>query len=232
MRLGKRRLLFLVPGASSLHVVNSVFGSRTRPKELGTIEGSAFDAWYWYLKKTDAVIPEGGPVVLESISSDSDCQKDIDALGLASQSVSGAQSINDDSLAQAISGMDVKDGTTATEPASSLNDPEINKVPNVANGPISNLFKIGVGSTITQAAAQGGGSTVYFRPAYVLRISLFHGAGLVTHEALHNLGLDDPGVEVALGLTSAECGAGTDCISVKLEQDCFQPRGVQLLGLP
>ena len=28
------------------------------------------------------------------------------------------------------------------------------------------------------------------------------------------------------------CLAGTDCISVKLEKDCFQPPDVKLLGLP
>lgn len=71
MQLGKRRLLVLVLGASSLHVVStgvsSVFGSQTRPNELATIEGTAFDALYWYLKKPDAVIPEGGPVVLEAL---------------------------------------------------------------------------------------------------------------------------------------------------------------------
>jgi hypothetical protein len=33
------------------------------------------------------------------------------------------------------------------------------------------------------------------------------------------------------GLTSAACGNRTDCIATKLEEDCFQPPQVQLLGL-
>jgi hypothetical protein len=161
------------------------------------------------------------------MSSDSNCQKDVSALGAVSQGVPGAQSVDDDSLEEAISGIDAQNGLTATAPASSLNDPAIDNVPNIANGPISNLFN----SVSNEARAQLGGNTVYFRPAYVLGLNPFHGAAFVTHEALHNLGLTDDDIMAALGLTNTECGNGTDCISVRLEQDCFQSPTL-LAGLP
>jgi len=83
-----------------------------------------------------------------------------------------------------------------------------------------------------EAISQLGGTTVDVRPAYFLAISLFHGAAVITHEALHNLGLNNQQVKPALGLTDTQCRGATDCISVKLEQDCFQPPAAQLLGLP
>ena len=114
--------------------------------------------------------------IIGTLSSDSNCQKDIDALGAASATVPGAKPINDDSLMGAISGMDVENGVTATAAASTLNDPSINSYPNVANGPLSNYFKITPNNSITQSLAQLGGNTVYFRPAYVIGLSVNAGA--------------------------------------------------------
>ena len=45
----------------------------------------------------------------------------------------------------------------------------------------------------------------------------------MTHEALHNLGLDDDHVKGALGLDKNDCGIATDCITGKLAKDCFSP---------
>jgi hypothetical protein len=75
--------------------------------------------------------------------------------------------------------------------------------------PIKDMFKV-TSTSINEAVAQLGGNIVFVRSAYVVNLSPFHGAALVTHEALHNLGLTDPQVEKALGLTSAACGNGTD----------------------
>jgi hypothetical protein len=137
--------------------------------------------------------------------------------------VAGADSIDDGSLFAAIGDMDAQNGVTATANASTLNDASINRHQNIANAPISNLFKP-PGTLITESEAQLGGNIVYFRPSYVLSLSPFTGAGLLAHEALHNLGLTDNDVEAALGLTSSDCGGGTDCISQRLQEDCFNPR--------
>jgi len=120
--------------------------------------------------------------ILFNLPTDSDCQKDIDALGAASKNVPGAKPIDNGSLAEAITEMNAINGLTATAPASTLNDPEINsgQHPNIANAPISDLFKIRPGSqTINEALAQRGGNNVYFRPAFVLILSANAGAGLV-----------------------------------------------------
>jgi len=83
----------------------------------------------------------------------------------------------------------------------------------------------------TQAVAQLGGDTVYFDPGYVLHISVNSGAAIVTHEALHNLGLNDAQIESALDLTAAQC-AGSDCITTKPDHDCLQPSLKIMVGLP
>jgi hypothetical protein len=120
--------------------------------------------------------------------------------------------------------MNYQNGLTATALVSTLNDPTITD-PTVLNETIGGQFN----SAALQALAVLGGNTVYFRPSYLLNNA---DAGLLAHEALHNLGLNDPQVKSALGLTSAQCGGGTDCISVKLQNDCFQPSQPTLLGGP
>jgi hypothetical protein len=152
----------------------------------------------------------------------SDCQGDIDALGQAS-AAAGAQAINDASLAGAVVGANYQNGLTATAPLSTLNDPTIPA--QYLNDPISILF----GGSI-KGESQLGGNTVYLDPSWIINNSAFYVAGLLTHEALHNLGLTDPQVEGALGLTAAQCGSGTDCISVKLQTDCFPPPAPTVLG--
>jgi RHS repeat-associated protein len=164
--------------------------------------------------------------VIGTLASDSNCQNDIDALGKESQSVKGATAIDDDTLIQALVDANYQNGLTATAAASTLNDPMINARPNVANGPISNLFIPG-----TEAESQLGGNTVYFRPSYVLGLSPYGLAALIAHETLHNLGLNDPQVEAGLGLTSQQCQV-SNCITIKLDMDCFQPPGPTLLGMP
>jgi hypothetical protein len=163
---------------------------------------------------------------LAPVTVSDDCQKDIDALGVASVSVFGTNTITNASLAGAVVDADYEDGTTATANASTLNDPSINALPNIANGPISNLF----GGSV-KAEAQLGGNMVYLAPTWILGNSIFYDAGLLAHEALHNLGLTDPQVESALGLTGGQCPNGsTDCISTKLQSDCFQPQSIILGG--
>jgi hypothetical protein len=201
-----------------LPVCPNLFGSSGKPSQ-----------WQQALADLD-LFQNIAASMLGTMSTNSHCQKDVDALGKEARGVSGAKTIDDDSLMETILDTDYQNGLTATAPESSLNDPAINLHPNIANEPIKDMFKV-TSTSINEAVAQLGGNIVYVRSAYVVNLSPFHGAALVTHEALHNLGLTDPQVEKALGLTSAACGNGTDCISTKLEEDCFQPPQVQLLGL-
>jgi hypothetical protein len=158
-----------------------------------------------------------------------DCQKDIDALSASASTTPGAQTINDTTLVAAVTDMNAQNGLTATVPVSSPNDPSITQ-PNILSAPISNLFGNVTGSVI-EAVAVLGGSSVYFRPSFLIANSPLANA-LLTHEALHNLGLNDAQVESALGLSSAQCAGGSDCISVKLQNDCFPPPQPVLLGGP
>jgi hypothetical protein len=123
--------------------------------------------------------------------------------------------------------MKYQNGLTATALISTLNDPTITQA-NILNLAISSFFNSGR----DQAVAQLGGNSVYFNPSWLVKNSPFYDAGLLAHEALHNLGLLDPQVMIALGLTSAQCGSGTDCISIKLQNDCFQPSPPTVLGGP
>ena len=74
------------------------------------------------------------------------------------------------------------------------------------------------------------GNTVYLDPNWLVSNSVLYDAGLLTHEALHILGLDDGDVKTALSLTASECGNGTDCISTKLQTDCYPPPAPTVLG--
>jgi hypothetical protein len=57
------------------------------------------------------------------------------------------------------------------------------------------------------------------------------GAGMVTHEALHNLGLNDGQIEDALGISgTANCKVGSVCITQKLDKDCFSTAMMKLTG--
>ena len=47
-------------------------------------------------------------------------------------------------------------------------------------------------------------------------------SGLIAHETLHNLGLLDPNIQDALGLT---IGSDTSNITTKLATDCFSGLG-------
>jgi hypothetical protein len=166
--------------------------------------------------------------VLSGIPDDSDCQKDVNALSTEASTTPGARAINDYTLIEQIVNMDVENGATATAPASTLNDPDIDKVPNVANGPISNLFN----NPNEHAVSVLGGDTVYFNPSYILHMySASAGAGMVTHEALHNLGLNDGQIEDALGISgTANCKVGSVCITQKLDKDCFSTAMMKLTG--
>ena len=164
----------------------------------------------------------------------SDCQKDIDALGSATSALiangtaaPGTKNIDDTSLAVALANTDYENGLTATAPESTLNDPSITVT---AGQPIKNMF-----GGATKAVAQLGGNIVYVDPRWLSGngISPIYGAALVIHEALHNMGLNDPQVESALGLTQADCpGGSTDCITIKLEKDCTRPPSPIILGGP
>jgi len=194
--------------------------------------GTSGARWQRVLKKIalEQALIEGD---LDGIKSDSGCQHDIDALSSASQALgaggaTGGQAIDAVNLVYAIDNTTYQDGLTSTVAASTLNDPSINAKPNIANGPIENLMTGG-----TVAVAQLGGNNVYLNPGYLLGLDPFSAAGLLMHESLHNLGLDDNDVKAALGLTNKQCPDGTtDCIGTKLQQDCFPPPGALLLGLP
>jgi len=169
--------------------------------------------------------------VLGGVRAGSPCQQDLDALNKAAAKVPGTTPIDNLSLAGEVAQMKPQDGMTASALASTLNDPKINAVPTVANAPISKQFTSSNGSL--GAEAQLGGHNVYFNPALVLNSSIESLAGLITHEVLHNMGLNGPQIESALGLTSTQCpNNSTACIGVKLEEDCFQPKMVKVLGLP
>ena len=170
--------------------------------------------------------------MISGMPGDSKCEGDINALGAMSAVTPGADDVDDFDLIEAILDMNPKNWATATAPASTLNDPRIGNIPSVANAPISNLLNNATSPSQEGAVAQLGGNTVYFNPSYIPHglSSLSAGAGLVTHEALHNMGLDDPEIEAALGLTSQQCGSGSDCITVKLDDDCFSSVNARLEG--
>ena len=87
---------------------------------------------------------------------------------------------------------------------------------------IQQFFKTnsGVGAETAFTISDLSGA-VYFRPGYVNHKSTADDAGLLFHEALHSLGLDDDQVKSVLGLTAAQCGNGTSCISQLISVDCF-----------
>jgi len=60
------------------------------------------------------------------------------------------------------------------------------------------------------------GSAIYFDPVYVNQNSVGFDAGMLMHEYLHSLGLEDPAIENSLGV-----GEPSNNISVKLAADCF-----------
>src|SRR5450755_3353202 len=68
-----------------------------------------------------------------------DCQGDIDALNATASTIPGAQTVSDATLAVAVVGMNPRNGLSATELVSSLNDPSITQ-PNILNATISSWF--------------------------------------------------------------------------------------------
>lgn len=56
-----------------------LLGFQPKQNDLATIEGTAFDPWY--SNRTDVVIPEGGPVVLEALHGKASASVPLDELG-------------------------------------------------------------------------------------------------------------------------------------------------------
>jgi hypothetical protein len=65
---------------------------------------------------------------------------------------------------------------------------------------------------------EAGINLVFVRPDYVVSHPQTYDDSLFMHELLHSLGMDDPSIQLALGVPA---NVASKAISDKFDQDCF-----------
>jgi RHS repeat-associated protein len=157
---------------------------------------------------------------MDSSSTAPNCQADLDALSKAS----GDSDISIASIQGVLDSTDFKDGTTSQLPVSALYG---SAVAAGASYQRQQDRKYGKGQTIAKEFARNpnglsadtvlNGSTIFINPALITN-NLWGNEGLLLHEALHELGLQDGQIQKALGFS--EDPKNTKNISTKLQHDC------------
>jgi hypothetical protein len=144
-------------------------------------------------------------VALETGAISPECGKDISALKITA-----------DAWAGALVGVNILYGPTSSVNLAQTmrtDDPSYRRAVS-ANYTVGGQFTSGT----TRAWSSALDNRVWINPGMVNPGSAANDSGLIAHETLHNLGLLDPVIQDALGLT---VGSDTSNITTKLEKDCF-----------
>jgi RHS repeat-associated protein len=153
------------------------------------------------------------------------CQKDLDAL-----SQSSGQDISLGAIQNALANTDFKNGTTSNLPVSSLFGPGAEAAGAAFQRQEDGLY--GPGQTIANEFGRNpagltantvlNGSTIFINPT-LIGGNLTGNQSLMSHEALHELGMVDTDIQAALGITVD--GKNTRNITTKLQKDCITGKG-------
>ena len=153
------------------------------------------------------------------------CQDDIAAIAAAAPSYIDKSTITIDAIQEALSGTNFQNGVGSNVSQSVLYPTSPQAAASVANLTIGALFADP--TKLTFAATTLGGSTIYINPSLISG-SLTANEGLLMHEALHELGLDDS--VIGAGLNSIDKSiqpnakgdwTNTKQFSDKLAKDCY-----------
>ncbi len=153
------------------------------------------------------------------------CQNDIDAIAAAAPGYIDKSTITIGAIQEALIETNFQNGVGSTVSQSVLYPTSPQAAAIVANLTIGALF--GDPSKLTTAVTTLGGRTIYIDPSLISG-SLTKNEGLLMHEALHELGLDDSAI--GAGLSSIDKSIKPDAngnwtntkqFSDKLTKDCF-----------